>query len=95
MAEDVLERLDAESNSVSSLMPFFFFKNFNRKTEILSFLLLCVAKMPFIPPVSIARSVSGLTGKERATDNTSSANSVAKAKIPREDKSVSVKERLT
>lgn len=93
MAEDASECFDTESYSVSFLMlPSFFF---NRKTEILSFLLLCVAKMPFIPPVSIARSVSGLTGKERAINSTSSASSVAKTKVPREDRSVSVKERLT
>nr|XP_008296263.1 PREDICTED: proline-rich protein 18-like [Stegastes partitus] len=51
--------------------------------------------MPFIPPVSIARSVSGLTGKERPISSTLSAASVAKTKVSREDKSSSVKERLT
>uniref|UniRef100_A0A3Q1HQF2 Uncharacterized protein n=1 Tax=Anabas testudineus TaxID=64144 RepID=A0A3Q1HQF2_ANATE len=51
--------------------------------------------MPFIPPVSIARSVSGLTGKERPINkNTSSTTIVAKTKVPREDKGSSVKERL-
>ena len=75
------------SESDSSLEPsFFFFQHFNCKTELLSYLLLCVAKMPFIPPVSIARSMSGLT---------SSANNVAITKVPREDKGSSVKERLT
>lgn len=51
--------------------------------------------MPFIPPVSIARSVSGLTGKERPiTNSTVSTTIVAKTKVPREDKGSSVKERL-
>lgn len=56
-------------------------------------MILCVAKMPFIPPVSIARSVSGLTGKEKSI-NTSSSATVAKTKIQRDDKGSSVKERL-
>ncbi|KAM6940447.1 uncharacterized protein FYW49_016400 [Xenentodon cancila] len=51
--------------------------------------------MPFIPPVSIARSVSGLNGKERAIINSSLSNNLTKAKVPREDKAASVKERLT
>lgn len=49
--------------------------------------------MPFIPPVSIARSVSGLTGKE--SKESSSTATGAKARAPREDKGNSVKERLT
>ncbi|XP_044047470.1 uncharacterized protein LOC122874040 [Siniperca chuatsi] len=67
--------------------------NFKRKTELLSYLILCVDKMPFIPPVAIARSVSGLTGKEKPI-NISSATAVAKTKVQREDKGSSVKERL-
>lgn len=54
--------------------------------------MLCAAKMPFIPPVSITRSVSGLAGKERPTNNTSSVSAVTKAL--KEDKGGSVKERL-
>ncbi|KAM7419607.1 hypothetical protein PAMA_016621 [Pampus argenteus] len=96
MAEDASESLVACSKPVSSLVPFsFLFQHFNRKTELLSYLILCVSKMPFIPPVSIARSVSGLTGKEKPIHNTSSTITAAKAKVPREDKGSSVKERLT
>ena len=53
--------------------------------------------MPFIPPVSLARSVSGLTGLERPVDNTlpATAAAAAKKKVKRDDKSISVKERLT
>lgn len=92
MAEDAPEYL--LSKSVSSLVhSSFFFLHFNSKTELLSYLILCVAKMPFIPPVSIARSVSGLTGKERPI-NTSSTSTVAKTKVQRDDKGSSVKERL-
>ncbi|XP_070768951.1 proline-rich protein 18 [Enoplosus armatus] len=95
MAEDASEYLTSYSKSVSSLVPSsFFFQHFKRKTELLSYLILCVAKMPFIPPVSIARSVSGRTGKERPISNTSSATAVAKTKVQREDKGSSVKERL-
>ncbi|KAI3352474.1 hypothetical protein L3Q82_005429 [Scortum barcoo] len=68
--------------------------HFDRKTELLSYLILCVAKMPFIPPVSIARSVSGLTAKDRPISNTSSTTTAAKTKVQREDKGSSVKERL-
>lgn len=50
--------------------------------------------MPFIPPVSIARSVSGLTGKEKPVNNHSSTATAAKTKVQREDKGSSVKERL-
>ncbi|XP_034741605.1 proline-rich protein 18-like [Etheostoma cragini] len=47
--------------------------------------------MPFIPPVSISGSVSGLTGKERPINNTSSTTTLTK--VRREDKaSSSVKE---
>lgn len=92
MAEDASESLASFSKSVSSLVPSsFFFQHFNRKTELLSYLILCVSKMPFIPPVSIARSVSGLTGKEKLINSTSST---AKTNFPREDKGSSVKERL-
>uniref|UniRef100_UPI0037E932F8 uncharacterized protein n=1 Tax=Semicossyphus pulcher TaxID=241346 RepID=UPI0037E932F8 len=52
--------------------------------------------MPFIPPVSIARSVSGLTGKEKTINNSSSFTStVSNTKIKRDEKGSSVKERLT
>lgn len=92
MAEDASESPASLSKSVSSLVPSsFFFQHFNRKTELLSYLILCVSKMPFIPPVSIARSVSGLTGKEKLINSTSST---AKTNFPREDKGSSVKERL-
>ncbi|KAM4603324.1 uncharacterized protein ACJ7VT_018039 [Polymixia lowei] len=78
----------------------FSFQHFKRKTELLSYLILCVAKMPFIPPVSIARppslSGSGLTGKERPMNSNSlSATPLAKTKALAEDKGSSVKERLT
>ncbi|XP_029993473.1 proline-rich protein 18-like [Sphaeramia orbicularis] len=46
--------------------------------------------MPFIPPVSIARSVSGLTRKD-----SNSSLTAAKSKVSKEDKSSSVKERFT
>ncbi|KAM7394540.1 hypothetical protein PAMP_021336 [Pampus punctatissimus] len=96
MAEDASESFVAFSKPVSSLVPFsFLFQHFNRKTELLSYLILCVSKMPFVPPVSIARSVSGLTGKEKPIHNTSSTITAAKTKVPREDKGSSVKERLT
>ena len=96
MAEDASEYLSSLSKSVFAFAPSsFFFQHFRRKTEFLSYLLLCVAKMPFIPPVSIARSVSGLTGKERPINSTSSTATIAKTRVPREDKGSSVKERLT
>ncbi|XP_056223775.1 proline-rich protein 18-like [Seriola aureovittata] len=47
--------------------------------------------MPFIPQVSIVRSVSGQTGKESG----SSTAAAAKMRVPKEDKGNSVKERLT
>ncbi|XP_073333452.1 uncharacterized protein [Pagrus major] len=50
--------------------------------------------MPFIPPVSIARSVSGLTMKERPINNSSSTTTATKTKVQRDDKGSSVKERL-
>ncbi|KAM4583542.1 uncharacterized protein PAE49_003433 [Odontesthes bonariensis] len=96
MAEDAPEYPASLGESDSYFEPsLFFFQHFNCKAELLSYLLLCVAKMPFIPPVSIARSVSGLTGREETINCTSSANNVAKSKVPREDKGSSVKERLT
>nr|XP_046227469.1 proline-rich protein 18-like [Scatophagus argus] len=95
MAEDASEYLASFRKSVSSLVPSsFFFQLFKRKTELLSYLILCIVKMPFIPPVSIARSVSGLTGRERPLNNTSSTPAVAKTKVQRDDKGSSVKERL-
>ncbi|XP_045904203.1 uncharacterized protein LOC123970258 [Micropterus dolomieu] len=85
----------AEDASVSSLLPSsFFIQRFKCKTELFFYLILCVAKMPFIPPVSIVRSVSGLTGKERPFNSTSSTTAVAETKVQREDKGSSVKQRL-
>lgn len=95
MADDASEYLASFNESVSSLVPSsFFFQHFKRKSELLSYLILCVAKMPFIPPVLIARSVSGLTGKEKPIDNNSSTATAAKTKVQRDDKGSSVKERL-
>lgn len=88
MAEDALEYLALLCKSISS-----FFQHFKHKTEFLSYLVLCVAKMPFIPPVSIACSVSGLTGKERLI-NTLSPTTGAKTRVQRDDKGSSVKDRL-
>lgn len=51
--------------------------------------------MPFIPPVSIARSVSGLSGKERHISNSPPAAAPAKTSFQRDDKGSTVKERLT
>lgn len=90
MAEDPPAPLSSLSKLVSSVVPSFFY----RKAEVLSYLLLCVAKMPFVPQVSIAGSVSGRTGKERLGDASFPSN-VAKAKVQRDDKGSSVKERLT
>ncbi|XP_031145454.1 uncharacterized protein LOC116043082 [Sander lucioperca] len=94
MAEDASEDLASPSQSVSSLVASsFFFQHFNSKTELLSYLILCVAKMPFIPSVSVSHSVSGLTGKERPINNTSFTTTLTK--VQREDKAnSSVKERL-
>lgn len=93
MAKDASRHL--LGRSVSALVSSsFFFQHFKRKTEHLSYLVLCVAKMPFIPPVSIARSVSGLTGKERPISNSSSTTTATKTKAQRDDKGSSVKERL-
>ncbi|XP_074487456.1 uncharacterized protein LOC141765295 [Sebastes fasciatus] len=93
MAEDAPVCLASLGQSVSSLVPSsFLFQPFNCKTEFLFYLILCVAKMPFIPPVSIARSVSGLTAKERPINK--SASSTTLTKVQREDKGSSVKERL-
>lgn len=95
MAEDASEHLGSFSKYFSSLVPSSFVSNhFERKSELLSYLILCISKMPFIPPVSIARSVSGLTGKEKPVNNHSSTATAAKTKVQREDKGSSVKERL-
>ncbi|XP_037830610.1 proline-rich protein 18-like [Kryptolebias marmoratus] len=91
MAEDASEHLSSLGKLVSSVVPSFFLYH---KAELFSYLLLCVVKMPFIPQVSIVRSVSGLTGKERPGD-ASFASGVAKTKVQRDDKGSSVKERLT
>ncbi|XP_054599439.1 uncharacterized protein [Nothobranchius furzeri] len=92
MAEDASEYLVYLSTAFSS--SFSLYHHFTRKTELFSYLLLCVAKMPFIPQVVIARSVSGLSGKERPA-TALSTSSVAKTKVLGEDKGSSVKERLT
>ncbi|XP_023814180.1 uncharacterized protein LOC101167680 isoform X1 [Oryzias latipes] len=94
MAEKTLKYHGCLMKSASFVLSSYFFQHFLRKREILFYLLICVAKMPFIPPVSIARSVSGLTGKER-TVNTAATNPAAKATDSREGKGGSVKERLT
>lgn len=95
MAKDVSEYFASLSKSVSSLVPsLFFFLRFEHKSKLLSYLVLCVAKMPFIPPVSIARSVSGLTGKEKPINISSSTTAPVKTKVQRDDKGGSVKERL-
>lgn len=79
---------------ISTLTPSFSLnQQFNRKTELLSYLLLCVSKMPFIPQLSITQPVSGLTGKERP-ENASSKSSGPRKKVAREGKANSVKERL-
>ncbi|KAM9857726.1 uncharacterized protein ACBR49_001339 [Aulostomus maculatus] len=96
MAEHASKYLIYLSKSVSSLAPSSFsFLQFSSKTELLSYLILCVSKMPF-PPVSITRSVSGLTGKEKPISGTSSSSalSVPKSRVLREDKGSSVKDRL-
>ncbi|XP_019958199.1 proline-rich protein 18-like [Paralichthys olivaceus] len=96
MAKDASEYLTSLGKSASSLAPSaFFFQYFSCRTEFLSYLILCVVKMPFVPPVSIARSVSGLTGKETSINRSSSSTSVAKTRESKEDKGGSVKERLT
>lgn len=51
--------------------------------------------MPLIPPVSIARSVSGLSGKERHIGNSPPTAAPAKTSVQRYDKGSTVKERLT
>lgn len=48
-----------------------------------------------MPPVSIARSVSGLSGKERHIGTSPLAAAPAKTCVQREDKDSTVKERLT
>nr|XP_043883440.1 uncharacterized protein LOC122770568 [Solea senegalensis] len=92
MAKDASEYVTSLSKLVSSSL---FFQHFSHTTEFLSYLILCVAKMPFIPPVTIARSVSGLTGKERAVSSSSSTPTLDKTRDRREDRGSSVKERLT
>uniref|UniRef100_A0A3B5PQN9 Uncharacterized protein n=1 Tax=Xiphophorus maculatus TaxID=8083 RepID=A0A3B5PQN9_XIPMA len=87
MAEDVSRFPAFFSELVSSLVPsFFFHQQFYSKSELLSYLLLCVAKMPFIPQVSITRS--------EMTGDASSRSSRATTKVAREGKGSSVKERL-
>ncbi|KAM4749991.1 uncharacterized protein FYW61_016555 [Anableps anableps] len=92
MAEDVSRYPTFLSELVSSLVPSLH-QQFNNKSELLSYLLLCVAKMPFIPQVSITRSVSGLTGREMPGDALS-RSSGARTKVARESKGSSVKEKL-
>ncbi|XP_047435611.1 proline-rich protein 18-like [Mugil cephalus] len=94
MAEDASECPSGCLNrSVSSSVPpLFFFQHFSSTTELISYLMLCVAKMPFIPPVSIARSGSGRAGKEKSISDTSSP--LDNTKVEAGDKGSSVKERL-
>uniref|UniRef100_A0A8C5G2P3 Si:dkeyp-57d7.4 n=1 Tax=Gouania willdenowi TaxID=441366 RepID=A0A8C5G2P3_GOUWI len=56
-------------------------------------MILCLAKMPFIPPVSIA--CSGQAVKERPNNKSASLTTMGKTKGLKEDKGNSVKERLT
>lgn len=94
MADNVSRYPAFLSELVSSLVPSLsLHQQFNNNSELLSYLLLCVAKMPFIPQLSITRSVSGLTGKERSGD-ASSRGSGTNTKMTREGKGCSVKERL-
>lgn len=90
MAEDASECPGRFAAYVSSFVPSTF-RHFKCKSELLSYLILCVSKMPFIPPVSIARSVSGLASKERPVASPSAGT---KAKVQKDEKSSSVKERL-
>ncbi|XP_061882036.1 proline-rich protein 18-like [Entelurus aequoreus] len=85
MAQHASRYLAFFTRSFPALAPFSFLR-FRRKTELLAYLVLCVSKMPFIPPVSLARSVSGLTGKDK--------DAADKTKASKEDKGTSVKERL-
>lgn len=87
MTEDATVYFTTFSELDSFLVRSFFFCC---KSELLSYLILSVAKMPFIRPVSIARSVSGLSIKEKPVNASSSTTKHQKA-----DKSSSVKERLT
>ncbi|TNN46875.1 Proline-rich protein 18 [Liparis tanakae] len=73
MAKDASKYLSSLARSVSSLVPSFFSPPaFYTKTEFLSYLILCFAKMPFIPPPSLARSVPGPPAKGRPLCNISS-----------------------
>lgn len=93
MAEDASEYLPSLGQTLSTLVassPFSW--PFNRKAELLSYLILCVAKMPFIPPVSIARSAPGRPARERPVGNTSPAATFPTGQ--RGDKGGSVKEQL-
>ena len=87
------------SSNNSPYMPFSFFLQFTSKTEFLSYLILCIVKMPFIPPVSITRqrsvSVPAVSGRGRIVSGTPSAVKITATKIPRDDKPSSVKDRLT
>lgn len=56
---------------------------------------LFVATMPFMPPVSIVRSVSGLSGKERHIGNSPRTPPPTKTSVQRDEKDSTVKERLT
>lgn len=87
MTEDASVYLATFSDSVSFLVQSFFFQC---KSELLFYLILSVPKMPFIRPVSIVRSVSGLSIKEKPVNASSSTTKHQKAV-----KSSSVKERLT
>ncbi|KAM8880377.1 uncharacterized protein AB9W97_015230 [Spinachia spinachia] len=93
MAEDASEYLPSLGQTLSTLVPSSICPwPFNCRAELLSYLFLCVAKMPFIPPVSIARSASGLTAKERPVSHASSATTFTKGQ--RGEKGGIVKEQL-
>lgn len=91
MADDASEPPGPFAEYVSSFVPSTFY-HFKRKSELLSYLILCVSKMPFIPPVSIPRSVSELASKDRPVG---SPLATTKPKVQKEEKGSSVKERLT
>ncbi|KAL6110972.1 uncharacterized protein ACO6RY_19944 [Pungitius sinensis] len=94
MAEDASECLPSLGPTVPTLVPSSFSSRpFNRKAELLSYLILCVAKMPFIPPpASAARSASGPTARERPAGNAASATAFPRG--PRGDRGGGARERL-
>ncbi|XP_037327302.2 proline-rich protein 18-like [Pungitius pungitius] len=88
MAEDASERLPSLGPTVPTLVPSSFSSRpFNRKAELLSYLILCVAKMPFIPSPA-----SGPTARERPAGNAASATAFPRG--PRGDRGGGARERL-